>query len=397
MSDTRALFSTEQRERLLQLRRDLHRHPELAFQEERTAARLQEELARLVPAELARVAGTGVIARLSAREPGGPTVVIRGDIDALPIQEATGLEYSSERPGAMHACGHDVHATWAVGAAVLLSETPALGDVLVLLQPGEETGRGASRILESGALNDVDAIFGAHVDRRFAVGQVVAQPGPLAAAADTFSIELLGSGGHGARPHETRDPIAGLGTLIGALQTIVSRQLEPGRPGVVSIGTVQAGTAPNVIPDVVTVTGTLRAFDPATRDLLHGEVRRRAEGVATAHGLQARAEIEMGPPPIVNPPQPVEWARTAVRGLLGEAALVPMESPNMGGEDFAHYLERFTGAFLRIGAREPGGDVIPAHTPRFYAADGSIFVGAAVLAETARVAARALNLERRDR
>src|SRR5581483_952040 len=158
---------------------------------------------------------------------------LRGDIDALPIGEETGLPFASEERGVMHACGHDVHATWAVGAAALLAESPAEGDVLVVLQPAEEVGRGATAILESGALDEARAIFGGHVDRRFEVGQVVADDGPLAASADMFDIELIGAGAHAARPHEARDPIVALGALIGAMQTIVSRRLNPATPGVV--------------------------------------------------------------------------------------------------------------------------------------------------------------------
>jgi len=390
MADLDSLFPNDLRQRLLALRHDLHRHPELAFQEERTAARLHDELAVLAPAELKRVAGTGVIARIRGTDPGAPVVALRGDIDALPIQEDTGLPFSSENPGVMHACGHDVHATWTVGAAHLLSLRPARGDVLILLQPAEETSRGAAAVLESGALDGVAAIFGAHVDRRFPIGQVVAQPGPLAAAADEFSVELVGSGSHGARPHEGADPIVGAGALIIALQTIVARRLSPGTPAVVSIGTLKAGTAPNIIPDTASLTGTLRALDPETRRLLHAEVRRIAESTARAHGLEARVSLELGPPPIVNPAGPVEWARQAVRSVLGEQALVPLGYLNMGGEDFAYYLERLSGCFLRVGTREEVGAFIPAHTPRFLAADESIFVGAAVLAETARVAAVAM-------
>ncbi|HEY9516144.1 MAG TPA: amidohydrolase, partial [Gemmatimonadaceae bacterium] len=179
-----AEFPDSLRESLVALRRDLHEHPELSWHEERTAEKLHAALAALHPAELFRVAGTpgtGIIARIRGRDPGRPVVAIRGDIDALPIQEATGLPFSSRTPGVMHACGHDVHATWAVGAAHLLTETPAAGDVVVVLQPAEETGEGALEILRSNALDGVTAIFGAHVDRRFAVGQVVAEAGPLAA------------------------------------------------------------------------------------------------------------------------------------------------------------------------------------------------------------------------
>jgi hippurate hydrolase len=388
--DLAALFPPERRDALVALRRDLHRHPELAFAEERTATVLERALAAARPHSIARVAGTGVVARLRGRDPAAPVVAVRGDIDALPIQEGTGLPFASTNPGVMHACGHDVHAAWAVGAAYLLAEQPAAGDVLVVLQPAEETGEGAAALLASGALDGVAAIFGAHVDRRFAVGEVVAQAGPLAAAADTFEIELVGRGAHGARPHEAADPVVAAGTLIGALQSIVARRVSPDTPAVVTVATVHAGTAPNVIPDRATLGGTLRAVDPETRRLLAAEVQRVADGVAAAHGVAASVTIHLGPPPIVNPAPAAAWARAAVERLLGSAALVPLGVTNMGGEDFAYYMERMPGCFLRVGAREPGGPVIPAHTPRFHAAEESLFVGAAVLAETARVSSAAL-------
>ncbi|HMH83005.1 MAG TPA: M20 family metallopeptidase [Gemmatimonadales bacterium] len=385
------LFPQALRRTLVELRRDLHQHPELSGQEERTAAALHAALARVEPARLERVAGTGLVARISGRDSSRALVAVRGDIDALPISEATGLPFASEHPGVMHACGHDVHATWAVGAAHLLTACPAAGDVLIVLQPAEETGRGAQAVLDSGALDGVAAIFGAHVDRRFVVGEVVAQEGPLAAAADTFEIELVGTGAHAARPHEAADAIVGVGALIGALQTIVSRRVNPAYPAVVSIGSVHAGSAPNVLPDRATLTGTLRATDPDTRRLLVEEVRRIAEATAAVYRLRAEVAIGLGPPPLVNPPTPASWARRAAAAVLGEAAIVPLGFLNMGGEDFAAYLERMPGCFLRIGAREQGGEPIPAHSPRFYPAEESIFVGAAVLAEAARVASEAVS------
>ena len=384
------LFSPELRDALVALRRDLHQHPELSSEEHRTSECLRVALEAVRPASLDRVAGTGLVARIAGRDPGSPVVAIRGDIDALPIQEATGLPFASRRPNVMHACGHDVHAAWAVGAAHLLARAPAEGDVLVVLQPAEETGRGAAAVLKSGALDQARAIFGGHVDRRFAVGQVVAEAGPLAAAADVFEIELTGRGGHGARPHEGADPIVGAGALVGALQTIVSRRLDPARAAVVTVGTIRAGSAPNVIPDRALLQGTLRSVDPDTRQALHEELRRIAGGVAATYGLTARVTIDLGPPPIVNPAETAAWARTATVMLLGQHALVPLGALNMGGEDFAQYMERMPGCFLRIGAREEGGERIPAHSGRFYAAEESLFVGAAVLAETARVASNAL-------
>lgn len=384
------LFSPALRTTLIELRHEIHRDPELAFEEERTATRLEDSLQALRPAALHRVAGTGVVARIAGRDPGAPVVAIRGDIDALAIQEHTGLAFSSRNAGIMHACGHDVHATWTVGAAHLLNERPAEGDVLIVLQPAEEIGKGAQAVMESGALDGVSAIFGAHVDRRFPVGTVVADAGPLAAAADTFQIDLIGSGAHAARPHEAADPIVGAGALVGALQTIVSRRLDPSRAAVVTVGTIHAGSAPNVIPDRATLTGTLRATDPDTRRLLHEEVRRIAEAVAAAYRLEAQVAVELGPPPVVNPVQAAGWARRAAVSVLGPDAVVPLGFLNLAGEDFAYYLERVPGCFLRVGAREAGGEPIPAHTGRFFAADESIFVGAAVLAETARVAAASL-------
>ena len=373
--------------RLTELRRALHRHPELSWKEEQTAARLETSLRAIGVTDIRRVAGTGVVARVPGTDRKAPVTAIRGDIDALPIHEATGLAFASEVPGVMHACGHDVHATWAVGAAMLLAREPARGDVLIVLQPAEEMGNGAPAIIESGALDGVSAIFGGHVDRRFPVGQVVAQPGPLAASADSFSIEVHGKGAHGARPHEGIDPIVAAAAIVSAIQTVVSRRLDPGATAVVTIGTIHGGTAPNVIPERVTLTGTIRAMHPDVRTTLHDQVTRLATAVAAAHGATAKVDIERGPPPVVNSDREAGWARTAAERVLGAGSVVPFGITNMGGEDFACYLERIGGCFLRIGAREPGGEPAPAHSPGFVAAEESIFVGAAVLAECAREAA----------
>lgn len=389
----RALFSAEETQRLIALRRDLHAHPELSWEEHRTQQQLEEALRAIGLTDIQRVADTGLVARIKGKKTGGPVAALRGDIDALPIQEATGLPYASTQPGVMHACGHDVHATWAVGAALLLHRDPADGDVLIVLQPAEEVGAGAARILESGALRDVRAIFGAHVDRRFEVGQVVAQAGPLAASSDTFRVSLRGAGAHGARPHESADPIVGLAALVTAFQTIIARRLDPSQAGVVSVGMVQAGSAPNIIPESASLQGTVRATTPASRDLIVGEVDRLAFSVAAAYRLEASVEWGNRTPPVINEDAASKCAWNAAVQLLGRDALVPLGTTNMGAEDFAYYLEHIPGCFLRIGAREPGGERTAAHSPRFQAAEDSIFVGAAVLAECARTAARASHAE----
>jgi len=386
----RPLFDPALAESLVALRRDLHRNPELSWREEHTARRLRAALTALGITDIAGVANTGLVARVPGKRRGGGAIGVRGDIDALPITEATSLPFASETPGVMHACGHDVHASWAVGAARLLFDRPAERDVLVILQPAEELGEGARAILESGAIDDVKMIFGGHVDRRFEVGRVVAQSGPLAASTDSFTIALAGSGAHGARPHESSDPIVGAAALIGAIQTLVSRRLDPSEPGVVTVGTINAGSASNIIPDRAEMSGTVRATTPAARALLTRELRRIAESVAAAYGLTATVELSGGTPPIVNPPESAAIAREAVTTVLGADGITPLGTMNMGGEDFAVYMERIPGCFMRIGAREAGGKPIPAHSSGFYAAEGALFVGAAVLAESARIAARRL-------
>lgn len=384
-----SLFSTDVAERLRTLRRTMHAHPELAFNETATADRLIAGLTDLGVADIQRIGKTGVVGRVPGRRRDAPVVAVRGDIDALPIQEATNLPFASTVPGVMHACGHDMHAAWAVGAAALLAREPAEGDVLVVLQPAEEIGKGALSILESGVLDDVRAIFGGHVDRRFEVGQIVADEGPLAASADTFEIELIGVGAHAARPHESRDPIVAAAGIVTALQTIVARRLNPATPGVVTIGTINAGSAPNVIPDRARLSGTVRAVEPVSRQMMLEEVKRVAETVASGYGVEARVTLDRGTPPIVNPSGPTAMARQAAESVVGAGNIVPLGFLNLAGEDFAHYMEKIPGCFMRIGAREPGGAVIPAHAPTFYPAEESLFVGAAVLAESARVASAA--------
>ena len=309
-----SLFTPDDRDRLITLRRDLHRHPELSWQESATQARLERALREVGIVDVRRIARTGLVARIPGTEPGAPAIAIRGDIDALPIVENTGLEYTSAVPGVMHACGHDVHATWAVGAALLLARRPARGEVRVILQPAEELGEGASAVIESGALDGVAAIFGAHVDRRFAVGEVVAQAGPLAASADSFAVTIHGRGAHGARPHEAADPIVAAAAYVTALQTIVARRLEPSLPGVVTVGVLRAGSASNVIPEVAELEGTVRATTVEARTLLCGEVERLSHAVAATHGCTATVRWSGGTPPLLN-------------SATVTAAEVPVEAP----------------------------------------------------------------------
>jgi hippurate hydrolase len=316
---------------------------------------------------------------------------VRGDIDALPIAEGTGLPFASQNANVMHACGHDMHATWAVGAGLLLARDPAVGEVRIVLQPAEELGEGAPAVLASGALDGVAAIFGAHVDWRYTVGEIVADAGPLAASTDTFEIVFHGRGGHGARPQDTLDPIVGLCSFVCDAQTIVSRRLDPSLPGVVSVGHLDAGTAPNVIPETARCEGTIRATMPASRKLLIDELTRLAHAVAASHRLTATFTLREGTPPLVNSVRGAGWAQTAIRELLGDHALQSLNLANMGGEDFAFYLERMDGCFMRVGTWRDGRSRAGVHTPRFDPDEDALFVASAVLADCARQASAALN------
>jgi hippurate hydrolase len=382
---------------LLALRRAIHAEPELAFEERATQQKLEKALATIAALPARRVAGTGLLARIPGTHPDRaslPAIALRGDIDALPITEATGVPWASTRGGVMHACGHDVHATWTVGAAALLRRAPAACDVVLVLQPAEEIGQGAQAMIAEGALEGVAAIYGAHVDRRFTIGQVVADVGPLAASTDEFVIEVVGHGAHAARPHESADPVVAQAALVLALQTLVSRRLNPAWPGVVTVGAVHAGDAPNVIPERATLRGTIRTTTPEARRVLTSAIGEMAADIARGHGCEARVTLTAGSPPVVNTAREVAWARAAVTRVLGEQALVPLGIVNLAGEDFAHYLAHVPGAFLRIGAREGDGPVIAAHSPRFLADEGCVAIGAAVLAACAREAAAGLAAER---
>lgn len=381
-----AQFTAEEREQLLALRRALHQCPEPSWQELKTQALLKSALQAAGITTLREVAKTGLIATLPGKNKNGPIVAIRGDIDGLPILEETGLPYASQTPGMMHACGHDMHATWTVAAGMLLARDPAVGEVRLVLQPAEEVGEGAAKVLASGALEGVQVMFGAHVDWRYSVGEFVADAGPLAASTDTFEVDFRGSGGHGARPQDTKDPVVGMAAFVCDVQTVVSRRLDPAIPGVISVGILKAGGAPNVIPETSHCAGTIRATTPEVRAMLAEELTRLAHSVAATHQLTAKVSLKEGTPPLLNPERGAGWAQDTVRELLGKSALRHLIRANMGGEDFAFYLEKMDGCFLRVGTYRDGRSKAGVHNSKFDPDEETIFLAGAVLAECARKA-----------
>jgi len=376
-------------ERMVAVRRDLHRHPELAWQEERTAERICQELDDLGIAHR-RLCETGIVADLPGT-PDTPAVALRADIDALPIQEETGLPFASANEGVMHACGHDAHTSMLLGAAELLARQGDLeAPVRLIFQPAEETGSGAERMVQAGALEGVAMIFGGHIDPRFPTGSLLLTPGTVNASTDTFRLTVSGKGGHAGRPHEAIDAIVLGSQIVTALQAIVSRQVDPDAPSVISVTMFNAGTAVNAIAEHAVLSGTLRAHDEGVRAYLRESMERIAGSIAKSHGATAVVEIEEGSPAVVNTPEMMELAREAAQEVVPEEGITRLPRANMGGEDFGYYLQTVPGCYIRFGAQQAGRELHSAHSSRFDVNEEALAFGAAWYHRVALVAARAV-------
>lgn len=385
-----ALVAPELYDKLVAVRRELHRYPELSGQEARTATVISRFLHELGIHHRTNVAGHGVVADIHGKS-GVPCVVLRADTDALPIQEETGLEFASAHNGVMHACGHDGHTTMLLGAAALLSGEKGLpAPVRLIFQPAEEKGTGAIAMIQEGALSGAGLVFGGHLDRHYRPGTIVVSEGPVNASSDNFAIEIIGQGAHGARPHESIDAVVVGSLMIMALQTIVSREIDPARPSVVSVGQFHAGTAPNVIAGQAKLEGTVRAQDPAVRRQLLSSVRRIAESIAQLHGAKIHVTVTEGTPPLVNDAVMAGLARQAAIEAVGEANVLPLKTANMGAEDFSYYLEKIPGAYVRFGSQVPGREGYPAHSSKFDFDEEALAVGAVYYRAIARIAGQQL-------
>ncbi|MCS6965740.1 MAG: M20 family metallopeptidase [Candidatus Kapabacteria bacterium] len=365
-------------------RRWLHQHPEPSFREQQTAAYIRQVLQALaVPYRTAVETGTiGWIGH------GEPCVALRADIDALPVEERTGLPFASQHAGFMHACGHDMHAAMLLGAAALLKECePELeGTVLVVFQPGEEQlPGGASLLLAEGALQEPAPImmFAQHVYPELPVGQVAITAGPVFAATDELYWTLQASGGHAAQPNRTGDPIVAAAELILHVQTLISRRREPLTPAVLSVTAIHGGTAPNVIPSEVRLQGTLRCFDLGWRQQALESLRRSTLAIAAVHGVEATLEVRSGYPPLLNDKQATDLVEQVAAALLGEANVLPLQ-PMMWAEDFAYYSQRFPSAFWLLGVRPPDREAMAGlHHPSFAPSEEALPIGAALMAAAA--------------
>ncbi|WP_446008672.1 M20 metallopeptidase family protein [Candidatus Electrothrix sp.] len=346
-------LSKDQEHTLLRIRRTLHRHPELAFQEKKTAALVEHHLKELgIPCQTGLGRGTGIRAELGKGT--GPCMALRADMDALPVLEETGLDFASQQAGVMHACGHDGHTAMLLGAAELLTRSRIIdeigGRVVLLFQPAEEAGTGAPAMIADNCLQDVAMIFSGHIDTHHPVGYLAVDQGVICSYADPFLIEIHGQGGHAARPHEAIDAVMVAADLVLNIQTMVSRMIDPARPGVITVGRIAAGAVHNVIADKAVLEGTIRSTHPDTRARIISRMQGVVRGLEEMCNAEISFTLQPGLPAVINDPVSCAIARQAAQEVVGDERVVSQGFPSLGGEDFSFYQQKIPGTLIRFGA-----------------------------------------------
>ncbi|KPA22405.1 putative hydrolase YxeP [Shimia sp. SK013] len=366
-------------------RRHLHAHPELEFDCHETAAFVVARLKEFGVDEIHEgIATSGVVAIINGQGD-GPTVGLRADMDALPMDEVSGVEYASEVAGRMHACGHDGHTTMLLGAAKYLAETRKFsGRVALMFQPAEEEGGGGEVMVQEGVLDkfDVKEVYALHNVPGIPFGEFHTKPGPIMAAVDTFTINIQGTGGHGAYPQDTVDPVVAAVAMVNAIQTIVSRNHDTRNEAVVSVTQIHAGSVSNVIPDLGMINGTIRTFDKDVQTMIHRRLNEIVTGTAAAYGLKAELDLDVNYPATVNSAQQTAFAADVARDIAGESAVNDAQDMEMGAEDFSYMLEARPGSYLFLGAGEGAG----LHNPAFDFNDDVAPIGASFFARLVETA-----------
>lgn len=383
MNKVKKIVSDELFEWIVELRRTLHQNPELGFKEEKTAEYICSILKKLKIKFKKGVAQTGVVAKIVTDEK-KPTVALRADMDALPITEDTDLPFASQNQGVMHACGHDGHMAMLLGAAALLKENPPEGNVVFIFQPAEEGDGGAKPMIEEGVLENVDMIFGGHIERSHRVGEIAIKRGVHTAFTDAFEIRVTGEGGHAARPHETIDAVIIASRIVLNIQTIISREIDPIQPAVITIGYLRAGSVNNAVAEKAVLKGTIRTTDESVRTQINDKIRKMASSLSIHYDADIKVSFKPGYPPIINQDYPCDFAQNIAQKLLGKNAVITLPYPSLGGEDFSYYLQQVPGCFVRFGAAKDGSDNIASHSPSFDFDEEVLRVGAAYMSELVR-------------
>ena len=368
-------------EYMVAARRAIHRHPELGFEEHATARLIAHRLRDLGLEVRTGIGGTGVLAVLRGAI-AGPTVALRADMDALPIAEETGLPFASANPGVMHACAHDMHCAVGLGVAAVLKErvSELAGTVVLMFQPAEETDGGARAFIHAGVFDEhqPDAVFGLHMWPDLEVGKVGIGAGPVMASLDSLDIELLGSTAHGAMPHRGRDAVLAASSVVVGLQQIVARNVDPMEAAVITVGTLHAGTARNIIADRAALTGTVRTLDERVRELAAARIEEVAQMYAKACGVEAHVRYDRLLPTLANDERMCRLAAASARAALGADCVQPI-TPSMAADDFSLFAARVPGCYIFFGCSMSEGAPFPLHNGRFSPSEGALPIACAVI------------------
>ena len=383
MIKIKKIVSDELFEWMKEIRRTIHQWPELAYKEEKTAEFVAKCLKKLGIKYQTGIAETGVVGKLITNEK-APTVALRADMDALPVTEDTGLPFASQNSGVMHACGHDGHVAMVLGAAALLKKKTPEGNAFFIFQPAEEGEGGAKPMIEQGVLDNVDAIYGGHIESSSPLGEIGIKTGIHTSHTDAFDIRITGRGGHAARPHEAVDSVVIASQLVINLQTIISREIDPVLPSVLTIGYLKSGTVNNAIAEKAVLKGTIRTTDESVRNQITEKIRKMASSMAILHDAEIKVIFRPGYPPIINEDISSKYAIHVAEKLVGKEKTISIPYPSLGGEDFSYYLQRVQGCFVRFGGAKDGHEMASSHSSKFDFDEEVMRIGAAYLSELAR-------------
>jgi len=383
MIKIKKIVSDELFEWMKEIRRAIHQWPELGYKEEKTSELVAKSLKKLGIKHQTGIAGTGVVGRLVTNEK-APTVALRADMDALPVTEETGLPFASQNSGVMHACGHDGHVAMVLGAAAVLKKKNPEGNAVFIFQPAEEGEGGAKPMIENGVLENVDTIYGGHIESNSPLGEIGIKTGIHTSHTDAFDIRITGRGGHAARPHEAVDSVLIASQFVMNLQTIISREIDPVLPSVLTIGYMKSGTVNNAIAEKAVLKGTIRTTDEAVRNQITEKIRKMASAMAILHDAEIKVIFKPGYPPIINDESASKFAIYVAEKLVGKEKTISILYPSLGGEDFSYYLQQVQGCFVRFGGAKEGHEMASSHSSKFDFDEEVMRVGAAYLSELVR-------------